>query len=299
MKLIDDVGMSGKTITPAHVEAYRRDGTVLIPGAFIDWVESLSAAIMSVIERHRRHELAEAVPGSFQNPIRVWEAFGGGTLAQNLVPYDPRFSDWLRRSPAAEMAANIMASSGVRYWIDASFVKSEDGAAEGTPWHNDTCTWPFWGEQMAILWIALTDVGPDDSPLTTVRASHHGDGRYYSTFFPPVQEIPAPYKPWQELLDQVTAPDSEVLTWTMARGDCLFMHPSTVHASLPRRAERVSPRLSFSTRWLGDDVVFKPDPLTAQMTDAINGHPGMQYGRPPADDAIPVTWQRTADSATT
>ncbi len=132
-------------ITTSHIDKYRRDGTVLIRGAFTDWVELLSAAISAVIERQRRHDLPGAVPGNFQNPIRVLEEFGGGSMALNLVPYDSRFADWLRQSPAAEMTANIMASSRVRYWIDASFFKGEDAAAEGTPWHNDTCTWPFWG----------------------------------------------------------------------------------------------------------------------------------------------------------
>lgn len=283
-------------VTPNDIEAYRRDGAVLIPGAFNEWVASLGGAIVSTIERQRRHELAEAVPDNFQNPIRVLEAFGGGTMALNLVPYDSRFADWLQRSPAAEMVADIMASSRVRYWIDASFFKGEGRAAEGTPWHNDTCTWPFWGEQMTILWIALTDIGPDDGPLRIVCGSHHGDGRYYSPFFAPAQEIPAPYKPWEALLDQVSAPDAEIRTWTMSRGDCLFMHPSTVHGSVPRRVQDAPPRLSFSTRWLGDDVVFKPDPLTARMTETLNDHPGMQYGRPPGDDAIPVTWPRAMNS---
>jgi len=283
-------------VTPTDIETYRRDGTALIRGVFADWVEPLGEAIGSTIQRHRRHELAEVVPGNFQNAVRVVDEFGGGTMALNLVPHDPRFADWLRCSPAAEMTGRIMDSFQVRYWIDASFVKGEDAASEGTPWHNDTCTWPFWGEQMTILWIALSDIGPDDGPLTTVRGSHQGDGRYYSPFFPAVEEPPAPYKPWQALLDQVTAPDAQLLTWTMSKGDCLFMHPSTVHGSLPRNAQHAPPRVSFSTRWLGDDVLFKPEPLTEPLTEALNGHPGMQYGRPPADDVIPVSWQRAAAS---
>lgn len=263
---------------------------------FADWVEPLSGAIESTIQRYRANELADAVPGNFQNPVRIVDEFGGGTMALNLVPHDPRFAQWLSRSPAARMTARIMGSGRVRYWIDASFVKAEGAASQGTPWHNDTCTWPFWGEQMAILWIALTDIGPDDGPLTTVRGSHRGDGRYYSPFFPPTEQMPAPYKPWQALLDQVTAHDAELLSWTMARGDCLLMHPSTVHGSAPRRATQAPPRMSFSTRWLGDDVVFKPDPLTAPLTEALNDHPAMQFGRPPAEEVIPVTWQGRAGS---
>ena len=277
-------------ISPDQLATYRRDGTVLVPGAFTDWVESLSAAIAAVLERHRRGELPDRPRNSFQNEVRVDEEFGGGIKALNLVPADSRFADWLRHSPAAPMVAAVTQSERVRYWIDATFVKSEVAAAEGTPWHNDTCTWPFWGEQMVILWIALTDIGPADGPLTTVRGSHHGDGRYYSTFFPETDRIPPPYKPWQELLDLVAAPDAEILTWTMTAGDCLFMHPSTVHGSAPRATRSTTPRLSFSTRWLGDDVIFKPDDLTRVMTERLNDHPAMRYGEPPGEAAIPITW---------
>ena len=278
-------------ISTEQLATYQRDGTVKIPGAVTDWVEPLSAAIADVLERHRLGVLEGTPPNSFQNEIRVDEEFGGGIIALNLVPHDSRFSDWLRRSPTAEMVAAVTQSKRVRYWIDASFVKTEDAAAEGTPWHNDTCTWPFWGEQMVILWVALTDIGLEDGPLTTVRGSHHGDGRYYSTFFPESETIPPPpYKPWQALLDQVTAPDAVILTWTMAAGDCLFMHPSTVHGSLPRAARSTVPRLSFSTRWLGDDVIFRPDDLTRPMTERLNDHPAMRYGEPPGEAAIPITW---------
>jgi hypothetical protein len=277
-------------VTAEHIATYQRDGTVMIPGAFIDWVEPLSAAIDTVLDGQRRGIVADTPSDNWQNPIRVQEAFGGGTIAQNLVPHDERFAHWLSRSAAGEMCAAIMQSRRVRYWIDASFVKSEDAAEEGTPWHNDTCTWPFWGEQMVILWIALTDIGVDDGPLISVRASHGGNGRYYSTFFPETDTIPPGYRPWQELLDQVTAPDAQILTWTMAAGDCLFMHPNTVHGSRPRAARNTAPRRAFSTRWLGDDVVYRPDGLTARLTQRINGHPAMLYGEPPGDSAIPITW---------
>jgi ectoine hydroxylase-related dioxygenase (phytanoyl-CoA dioxygenase family) len=76
----------------------------------------------------------------------------------------------------------------------------------------------------------------------------------------------------------------------MAAGDCLFMHPNTVHGSRPRAARNTAPRRAFSTRWLGDDVVYRPDALTARLTQRINGHPAMLYGEPPGDSAIPITW---------
>lgn len=280
-------------ISRQQIETYERDGTALIPGAFTDWVQPLRESVLAVIEGQRAGTVTpDDAYCVFQNPLTVIEQFGGGAMALNIVPYDPGFADWLDRSSAAEMAATIMRSDKVRFWVDATFLKEENQAAEGTPWHNDTCTWPFWGKQMTILWIALTDVGPQDGPLITVRGSHAGDGRYYSTFFPQDQEPPPGYRPWQELMDQAESPNAEIQTWTMQAGDCLFMHPTTIHGSAPRLADSGRPRLAFSTRWLGDDVVWKPDPLTEPMTVRLVDHPGMTYNAPPPDEIIPLQWPR-------
>ena len=280
-------------ITDDHIQTYERDGTVRIESAFNDWVGPLADGVERVVDAFRAGTYDSSdTSSSFQNPISVWEPFGGRAMALNIVPHDDIFAQWLNTSAAAEMTASVMRSQQVRFWVDASFIKNQPNASEGTPWHNDTCTWPFWGKQMTILWIALTDVGLDDGPLTTVRGSHHGDGRYYSTFFPEVQTPPDGYKPWQELMDQAEAPDADIQTWTMNKGDCLFMHPTTIHGSKPRSAGSEITRMAFSTRWLGDDVVWKPDALTEPMTERLNSHPRMSYGAPPADDVIPVLWPR-------
>lgn len=273
------------------VSTYERDGTVVVPNLFDDWIEPLSKAVLGVIDRDRRGIEQPLYPGfEYLNPLNVIEEFGGGAMALNVFPHDPTFGHWLEESPAAEITASAMKSKRVRFWVDACFYKDQEGAAEGTPWHNDTCTWPFWGQQMTILWIALTDIGPEDSPLTTVRGSHVGDGRYYSPFFPPQTAPPAPYKPWSELMALVESPSAEIQSWTLQAGDCLLMHPSTVHGSAPRRSSETRPRLSFSTRWLGDDVVWKPDSLTAPMTERLNNDPRMVHGGPPPESVIPVIW---------
>jgi len=278
-------------VTDEQIRTYDRDGTVLIPGAFDDWVAHIEAAVKDVIAEHRSGALdLDAGAPSTQNDLNIVENFGGGAMALNIFPYHAGFQEWLDESPAARMAAEIMQSKTARYWIDATFWKEEGAASEGTPWHNDTCTWPFWGRQMTILWIALTDVDEGNGPMITVRGTHDGDGRYYSTFFPQDIEPPEPYRPWQELMDQALAPDAEIQTWTMKKGDCLFMHPSTIHGSKPRSANAGVPRLAFSTRWLGDDVVWKPDPLTARMTEKLTDHPDMTFNAPPAVSAIPVSW---------
>ncbi|MEZ5459959.1 MAG: phytanoyl-CoA dioxygenase family protein [Steroidobacteraceae bacterium] len=275
-------------ITPEQLATYQRDGAVRLPGAFASWVAPLRDAVLEVIETARRSGLPARA--THLNPATVIEDFGGGAMALNIFPHHPEFARWLACSPAAQMTAAIMQSTRSRFWVDASFLKDQPAASDGTPWHNDTCTWPFWGRQMTILWIALSDVDPGNAPLTTVRGSHAGDGRYYSTFFPQDQPPPPGYRPWSELLAQAEAPDADIQVWTLRPGDCLFMHPNTIHGSRPRTARQGEPRLAFSTRWLGDDVVWKPDALTARMTSALNDHPAMVFGAAPPDALLPAQW---------
>jgi hypothetical protein len=280
-------------VSRAHAASYERDGAVRIEGLFSDWVGPLTEAVTGVIAGARAGAAPPADPRyRHLNALRLVEPFGGGAMALNIVPHHATFTRWLEESPAAEAAATVMDSRTSRFWIDASFLKDEDGASDGTPWHNDTCTWPFWGRQMTILWIALTDIGDDDGPLLTVSGSHGGDGRYYSPFFPPTDALPPPYKPWEELLAKAEAPDADIRAWTMRAGDCLLMHPSTVHGSRPRRSGGGPARLAFSTRWLGDDAVFRPDPLTEPMTEKLNRHPAMRYGAPPPESLMPLGWPR-------
>jgi ectoine hydroxylase-related dioxygenase (phytanoyl-CoA dioxygenase family) len=179
----------------------------------------------------------------------------------------------------------------MRFWTDAAFQKDTTGETNGTPWHNDYCTWPFWGEQLPILWLALTDVGMEDAPLQTLQGSHSEPHRYYSWLSPKGLETSDMYHPWQELLDKVAAPGAPIKTWTVRAGDCLLMHPKIIHSSLPRTTTRPGRRLALSTRWLGDDAVWAPDAYTP-MGEYLTREPDMVHGRAPSSRLFPILWQR-------
>jgi hypothetical protein len=273
-------------------ETYARDGAVAVPGVFRDWIAPLTAAAERVIDLSRSPGFKATQQGHL-NPLSVHEDFGGGIMALNMAPLAEEFSAWQWRSPAAEIVGEVMRSDVARFWVDATFIKTRATADEATPWHNDVCTWPFWGDRMAILWIALTDVDMDNAPLLTLVGSHRGHQRYHSWMSPKDVTPPPEYRPWQELLDRTTAADAEIKAWTLEQGDCLVVHPGTIHASLPRRAS-AGRRFAFSTRWLGDDVAWKPDPLTEPMTSWMRNHPSMRFGAPPPDDLFPAVWRRGA-----
>lgn len=277
-------------LTTRQFEQYRQDGIVLIEQAFDHtWVERITRAIDRILVSG----ISSAPPIGSQDSLRVDHTSTGGTMILNLVGHAPEVIDWIEHSPAAELAARICGSSRVRFWQDATFVKAGTEADGGTPWHNDYSTWPFWGEQLPILWMALSDVTVDDAPLITLRGSHTDPHRYYSWMSPPGLPTTEQYHDWSELLAKATAPGAEHQVWTVKAGDCLLMHPKIIHSSAPRKATAPGRRISFSTRWLGDDAIWAPDAYTF-LPAPLAAHPSMRHGAAPPDELFPVVWRDDA-----
>ena len=75
-------------------------------------------------------------------------------------------------SPAAEIAARLMGVPDVRYFYDQLFIK-EPGTQAPTDWHHGLPFWPFKGNHIASVWIALTPVNQENSGLVYVAGSHN------------------------------------------------------------------------------------------------------------------------------
>ncbi len=266
-------------------DTYARKGAVQLSGLISPaWIAALTAAFDEVAQASTDPDW-QAPTSASQNPLRVVRT-DGELMATNMVPAHPAFGRFVTDPEIIGAIADVVGSRTLRFWIDAVFEKR--GGA-GTPWHHDVCTWPFWGEQMPIFWVPLTDVGIDDAPLTTLDGSHLGGVRYHSPFSRQDVAVRPPYRPWQELLDAVAAPDAPISTWPMAAGDCLVMHPATVHASRSWNGTTGKRRLAISLRFLGDDVRWEPDEFAVPIP-ALDTHPSMRRGAPPPDDLFPRVW---------
>jgi ectoine hydroxylase-related dioxygenase (phytanoyl-CoA dioxygenase family) len=217
----------------------------------------------------------------------------GGTMGLNMVPHHPNFEHWLRESPAASLLGALTGSATMRYWQDAVFIKRAGSQDDGTPWHNDYCTWPFKGEQLPILWIALTDVGADDAPLVTLRGSHLDPWRYYSPMSPPGLAVTDEYHAWEELLAKPQSPNAVLDRWIVSAGDALVMHPKLIHSSESTPPHSGGRRVSFSTRWLGDDAIWAPDPYTFRI-EVLLADARMRHGEPPPTSLFPIVWAACA-----
>lgn len=285
------------------VETYRQEGAALIPGAFADWVPRLNSA-------HRRLEDQLAAistktasgrsariesPGGFP-PLSFNESADGHFGIRNAVFFDQEFQDWMENSCAASIVGQVTESSLVRFWWDQSFCKRSDSTPRGaTPWHTDSGSFSFTGQTLPSLWIAGTEVTKGNSPILTVAGSHR-DQRWFRPVFgkEDVKVLPANYAELDELLEVVARPDTVIRCWPMQAGDCLLIHPHTYHASAePVRGS--GERIGFTSRWLGDDVVWHPRPMTFSYPDDRR-FTNIRPGEPPPDDGFPIVW--TADKKT-
>ena len=281
------------TMTQAHIDQYAAEGCTRVEGVFdASWVARLRGAI----ERIEAVFDAGGAPAPVtealaQNPPSIHRTGKGGVQLRNCMHADRALLDWLTTSPAAQTVGTLMGASSVRFWMDATFIKTGDDPASATPWHNDVCTFPFTGEHLPSLWVALTDVGRDNAPMLTLTASNCDPHRYHSPLSRQDVTLPG-YHPWQELLDRVSDPVGDIRIWEAKAGDILLIHPKTIHASLPRAAGLPGKRIAFTTRWIGSDVVWGPDALSASIPQ-LSEHPAMIEGKPPPETLFPLLWRAT------
>ena len=278
-------------VKPEHRDTYLELGAVRIEQVFTaEALDELTGLLDGIVAQLRAGRVA---PRQTSDPVFkdiFCEDHDGYVRLVNAMPRFPALRDWLLDSPAAMLVGELIGADSLRIWLDATFSKQGDAAETATPWHNDECAFSLQGEHLPSLWIALTDVDEGNAPLVTLTGSHRDTFRYHSPFSPQDVLRPPEFRPWNELLERVAAPEADIRVWTVRRGDALVIHPKTIHASLPRQPGQAGRRLAFTVRWIGSDVVWLPTPLTRLAP--FDENPAMTVGAPPPESLFPVVWRR-------
>jgi ectoine hydroxylase-related dioxygenase (phytanoyl-CoA dioxygenase family) len=230
------------TIAPETIDAFQRDGAVLLKGVFGDWVETLRQGI--------EQNLAE--PGPYQ---RLYTPAGGsGRFVGDYCNWAriPGYRDFVFASPAARIAGALMESRSVRFFHEHILVK-EPATSEVTPWHHDQPYYCVDGTQVVSLWTPLDPVTRDVC-VEFVAGSHR-----WGRWFRPRKFTGIAYDHKDDGLEDmpdISAQRAEhrLLGWDMEPGDAIAFHFLTVHGApgnfSPNR------RRAFASRWLGDDAVY-------------------------------------------
>jgi len=260
-------------VTGAHVDEYQRQGAVLVPGLFTDWVEVLRAGIERNMKEPGPHAAENLQPGDtgrFFDDYCNWQRI-------------PEFTDFARKSPAAGAAAQLMQSKRVQMFHDHVLVK-EPSTSKPTPWHQDSPYYFVEGEQTLSFWIPLDAV--NEASLRMIKGSHKWDKPVLPTRWLAGQDFYPAGDDYIAVPDPDEEPDKyTVLEWPMQPGDAVAFHYKTVHGA--RGNQSSLRRRAFSLRVVGDDAryVIRPGPTSPPFS----GH-GMREGQVLRKDWFPVLW---------
>jgi len=240
--------MTHPLVTDADIDAFQRDGVVVIRGLFADYIDTIRAGI--------DRNLAE--PGKYA--AENLKAGEGGRFFDDYCNWQriPEFVEVVNKSPAAAVAADLMRSKTVQMFHDHVLVK-EPGTNKPTPWHQDGPYYFVGGRQNVSFWSPMDRV--TDATLRCVAGSHNW----------PKQVLPTrwlaetSFYPDDDTYMPVPDPDAEgmrVVEWEMEPGDAVAFNYLTLHGARGNTSERR--RRAFSLRLLGDDARFveRPGPTS-------------------------------------
>jgi ectoine hydroxylase-related dioxygenase (phytanoyl-CoA dioxygenase family) len=257
---------------------FQRDGAVVVRGAFSpDHVSLLESGIeRNLAEPSERALVASRPddPGKFFEDFCNWQRI-------------PEFERFIRESPAAGIAGELMGSKRVRLFHDHLLVK-EPGTRQATPWHQDQPYYNVEGTQNVSMWMPVDPVDRE-STVEFVAGSHRGPWLMPRTFMDQ-QAKWFPEGALEDLPDIEANRDAfEILAWELEPGDAVFFHMLTLHAAggATRR------RRAFSVRFLGDDATHAPrawktSPEFPGLADDLPA------GAPMEHPLFPVVWERAA-----
>ncbi|WP_108666055.1 phytanoyl-CoA dioxygenase family protein [Euzebya rosea] len=255
------------------IEAYQRDGVVVVRGAF-------SPEDVELARRAVDANLADLSPRAKRASADDDGAFIEDFCNWQRIPEIERF---VRESPAARIAAQLMGSRTVRLYHDHMLTK-EPGTRQRTPWHQDQPYYNVEGTQNTSMWFPVDPVDRE-STLEFVAGSHSGEWYMPRTF----QDAQAKWFPEGTLSD---LPDIEgdpdrwpVVGWALEPGDAVFFNMLTLHAAGgSTRRRRV-----ISIRMLGDDMVHAPRQWTTSPPfDGLADE--LPAGAPMDHPLFPVLW---------
>lgn len=256
-------------VTDADVEAFQRDGAVVIRGLWADWTEVIRAGI----ERN----LNEPGPYAAEN-LKPGE---GGRFFDDYCNWDriPEFTDVIRNSPVAGVAARLMRSTRVQMFHDHVLVK-EPGTSKPTPWHQDGPYYFVEGRQTVSFWSPMDPV--TTATLRCVAGSHRWD----KPVLPTRWLAETSFYPDSDAYRPVPDPDAEgmtVLEWDLEPGDAVAFDYLTLHGARGNTTQ--NRRRAFSLRLLGDDARYVERP--GRTSPPYPGH-GMQPGQRLREDWFPM-----------
>ena len=282
------------TISAADIDAYQRDGAVLLKGALPKARLALLEAGLEEANRDRG-----AMSSTVQN-----SAGTGETLVEQ---FPSQRSNALRELLADDfiggIAGQMLGTQSAQLILDQVFYK-QAGEIVPTPWHQDTGYLQVRGHDMLRVWLTC-DFSPRALTVQVVRGSHRwnvvydtrlvgevdiatveeGDGFTYDSI---VGDALLPALP-----DIARHRDSfDILSWDVEPGDILIFNGNMLHGT-EGVARHNHPRRAFTSMWGGPELqYYKPRIGAAIPTPSGDSRP-IADGTPirQLEHLFPVGWR--------
>ena len=256
-------------IDQSTIEAYQRDGAVLVKDLFADWIDEIAQGIeqnMAEPGPYAAENLQDGERGRFFDDYCNWTRI-------------PAFEQVIRNSEAAGVAVQPMGSTEAQFFHDHVLVK-EPGTTKATPWHQDGPYYFVEGAQTVSFWTTVEPV--TEATLRCVAGSH----RWPKPVLPTRWLKEDKFYPNEEDYIPVPDPDAEamkVLEWHLQPGDAVAFNFKTLHGA--RGNTSTQRRRAFSLRFVGDDARYVERP--GRTSPPFPGH-DMSAGQRLREDWFPI-----------
>lgn len=261
-------------IRDEQVEAFDRDGVVLLPGLLADRVNDLAGAVAENM----------AAPSRFERTYRP--ADGTAPFFQDFCNWQriPGYRDAVLNSDMAEAAARLMRSKTALFFHDHVLVK-EPGSSMPTPWHQDQPYYLVEGQKSVSFWVPLDPV-PAEIALEYVAGSH----KWGKDFRPERFDGTSLYAgdESERVPDMATRKgEFEIRSWPMQPGDVVAFDFRTLHGAPANTT--TNRRRAISFRWVGDGATFvKRNGRTSPPFPDLEFEDGAPFAAP----EFPQVWPR-------
>jgi ectoine hydroxylase-related dioxygenase (phytanoyl-CoA dioxygenase family) len=250
---------------------YQRDGVVCLRSVLAGELLSLLARAIeeNAARPTGRAKYTGTGSGQFYNDYNAWRS-------------SDLFRQFLRISPLAQIAAELLRSERVSLYGDHILIKSP-GSTIKTDWHQDLPFWRVDGEQVGSFWMALEPVSLNTGALQFVRGSH-ATGTLYN---PTGGNVSGQRFAGHEDIPNIEADreNYDIESFDLQPGDCTFHHSRMLHAA-SGNMNPDRPRRAFAVRVAGDDAVYSTKITNRDVEDET-----LKDGEPLVSKNYPLLWR--------